>query len=157
FIGMGNMIPIATATGAGFSCQVNQLTFSNFTVGSATGPVFGFFVFDQNGESGLTLNYASTATKGSFGDVVWNMTVTAAPGFFINDVFAQLTGSITGLTTGSAVMGENVFQAGTANLLAHIDLSLPAPPGLAAAIKFFNPVTAVDVFKDQQNISFAGE
>src|SRR5262245_882236 len=151
----GFMIPIATATAAGFSCEVNQLTFSNIQVGTTTATVFGFLIYDKNGESGLTLNYASTATLGHVTDVAWLMDVTAAAGTLIHDVFAELTGSITVLS-GQAVMGENVLEQGTNKFLAHLDLSLPAPPGLAADTKFFTPVAGVSVSKDQQNTVFAG-
>lgn len=162
FITMGNLIPIATATASGFSCEVNQLTFSNIQVNNSGGPLFGFFVYNQNGESGLTLNYANTSVGGVVTDAAWLMTVTAAPGVLINDVFAQLTGSVTALATGlppgpagqHAFLSEDVLQLGTSNVVAHIDLSLPAPPGLSADTKFFTtPVSGVSVFKNQQNVS----
>jgi hypothetical protein len=156
FVGMGGFIPVATATASSFSCEVGQLTFSNMDVANSPGSiVFGFIPYEKNGEFGLTLNYAAVAMGGSFSDVAWLFDVTAAPGVLIHDVFAELNGTIT-FFSGVATLGENVFVQGTSDLLAHLDLSLPAPPGLAADTKFFSPVAGVSVSKDQQNISFAG-
>jgi hypothetical protein len=157
FVGGFGFIPILTATSGGFSCEVGQLTFSDITVTNSPGSVvFGFIPYQQNGEFGLQLNYGLVAQGGSIADLSWQMNVVAAPGVLINDVFAQLTGTIT-FFAGSAVLGEDVFEKGTtppdSNLLAHIDLSLPAPPGKSSDTKFFTPVAAVHVFKDQANIS----
>jgi hypothetical protein len=153
FVGVGGVIPVATATASGFSCEVGQLTFSNMDVTNSPGStVFGFIPYEKNGEFGLTLNYAAAARGGSFSDVAWLFDVTAAPGVFINDVFAELNGTIT-FFSGVATLGENVLNSATNALLAHIDLSLP---GLAADTKFFSPVAGVSVSKDQQNVSFAG-
>jgi len=137
--------PVAVYTAAGFSCNVDGVTFSNIavntTVSNGGSVTLGNFtpVNPLPNEFGLLLNYTALApAANSTADVSWSYNVT---GTFINDAFLALAGNTTG--SGQAQVSE-VLSNG-------ITLSLNAPGSTTAT---FAPVSSLFVMKDQ--IDFVG-
>jgi hypothetical protein len=141
---------------AGFSCFIDGITFSNFsvnTVGNVALGNIGPATTAPDGEVGLSINYTSSATNTSpNADVTWNFRATVTDGGpLINDVFAQLIGTITG--SGTATLGEGVTDAITGATLASISLTQPN----TSATQSFTPTGSVNLNKDQQNgVDFTG-
>jgi hypothetical protein len=136
---------VATYTAAGFSCNVDGVTFSNIavnTVTSGSGSVIlgNFTPFTVGAENGLSLNYSAStgATAGSVADVAWTYNVS---GNLLTDAFLSLAASVTG--TGQSSVSE-VLSNGTT-------LSLT---GAGSTTATFTPIGSLGVIKDQNN--FAG-
>ena len=136
--------PVATYTAAGFSCTVDDLTFSNFvvtpTVSNGGSVTLGNFIpFTQGNEFGLTLGYTALApAANATADVLWTYNVS---GLGINDAFLALTGNTTG--SGQAQVGETLSNG--------VTLSLSAPGSTTTT---FTSINSLAVFKDQ--IDFVG-
>jgi hypothetical protein len=141
--------PVATYTAAGFSCNVDGVTFSNFTVTSTGLVTLGnFSPFTLGNEFGLTLNYAATASgTNQSSDVGWTYSVSGAPSL-LNDAFAQLTGTVTG--TGVATLSEQLLNQ-QGQTIGSIVLTAPNTSQTIT----FTPTESLFVLKDQQNFSGA--
>ena len=141
--------PVAVYEAAGFSCNVDGVTFSNFnvtTVGNVTLGNFSPFILGN--EFGLTLNYASAAVgTNQSSDVGWTYSVSGAPSL-LADAFAQLTGTVTG--TGIATLSEQLLNSAGVTVGA---INLTAP-NTSQTINF-TPTQNLFVMKDQQNFSGA--
>jgi hypothetical protein len=103
---LDNLTPSGTTT------TVGNLEFSNFSYLQVTGtppPASGVhvdqFVGPPAGETGLEFSGAFSAPAGTTADWKIKYTVTAAPGFLINDAFLQITGGNLG-GTGSVSVDE---------------------------------------------------
>jgi hypothetical protein len=135
---------VATYTAAGFSCTVDDLTFSNIVVSPTTSgggsvTLGNFIPFTSGDEFGLTLNYTALApVAGATADVLWTY---AVAGTGISDAFLALAGNTTG--SGAAQVSEILSNG--------INLSLNAPGSTTAV---FTPVDNLTVLKDQ--IDFVG-
>jgi hypothetical protein len=136
--------PVSTYTTSGFSCTVDGLTFSNFSVspttsGGGTVTLGNITPFISGDEFGLTLNYTALAsTPGSSADIAWIYNVS---GNGIVDAFLALSGNTTG--SGQVQVAETLSNGVTLNLLT---------PGSTTAT--FAPVDSLAVLKDQ--INFVG-
>jgi hypothetical protein len=143
--------PVATYEASGFSCTLDNLSFSNFvvtTIGSVTLGNFSPATNGPNGEFGLTLNYTSAATGTNVSsDVDWTYVVTAINGASITDAFANFVGTVSG--TGTANLGEDLVNAMTGMTVGSISLTAPN----TSQVINFSPVGAIDATKDQQNFS----
>jgi PEP-CTERM motif len=136
--------PVGTYTAAGFTCTVDDLTFSNFsvttTVSNGGSVTLGSFIpFTLGDEFGLTLSYTALApAANATADVLWTYNVAGAG---INDAFLALAGNTTG--AGVAQVGETLSNG--------VVLSLNGPGSTTAT---FAPINSLAVFKDQ--IDFVG-
>jgi len=139
--------PVATYTTANFSCNVDGVTFSNFTVTSTGLVTLGnFSPFTLGNEFGLTLNYSSTASGTNLSsDVGWTYSVSGAPSL-LADAFAQLTGLVTG--TGTATLSEQLLNL-QGQTIGSIVLTAPNTSQTIT----FTPTQSLFVLKDQQNFS----
>jgi hypothetical protein len=142
--------PVATYTATGFSCTIDNLSFSNikiFTLGSVT--LGNFTPFTIGNENGLALNYGSSATgTNTTSDVDWTYTVSAINGASIVDAFAAFTGTISG--TGFATLGEQLLNA-AGTTIGSIILNAPNTSQTIT----FSPQSELFATKDQQNFSGA--
>ena len=120
------LTPVTTFTTAGFSCNVDGVTFSNFSISPAFDNANTFVQsFTSGNENGLLLNYPAAGTV----DVLWSFMAT---GTFIGDAFASLTGTVIG-TGGSATLAETLLNnanttVGTINLVLFPSPAPPNPP-----------------------------
>jgi hypothetical protein len=135
-----NLVGGGTAT----SCDVDGITFSNMrlTVNAGSIGTPNLLPITLGNESGFQLNYA--AGNGVATDFGWSFTVTAISGF-LNDAFAQLTGT----PTPPATLTENITSNGNPTpptTLATIQLSLP---GITSQTVFYTPQTSLLAVKDQ--------
>src|SRR5258708_4932907 len=100
---------VASYEVAGFSCNVDGVTFSNISIipgGTGSVSLTSLSPFSLGGEFGLTLTYAATAGGAqNNADVAWTMDVS---GNLLTDAFASLTGSVSG--TGTANLGEQLIN-----------------------------------------------
>jgi PEP-CTERM motif len=138
--------PVAVYTAAGFSCDVNGVTFSGISVstltsGGGTVTLGNFTPFSSviggTLESGLALNYiANAGVTGAEADVAWSYTVSGNSGNVIVDAFLSFAGNTTG--TGQAQISE-VLSNG-------VTLSLNAP---GSTIATFPGVPSLFAIKDQ--------
>ena len=137
--------PVATYEAAGFSCEVNGLTFSNIDVsfttsGNGSVTLGNILPFNSGNEHGLSLTYTAVAPDASSTtDIAWTYNVA---GVSISDAFLALVGNIIG--AGEAQVSEILSNG--------VVLSLDAP-GSTTAI--FAPVDSLAVLKDQVN--FVGD
>ena len=138
---------VASYEVAGFSCNVDGVTFSNIAVttitsGSGTVTLGDFSPFTIGGENGLSLSYTANTgtTPGSAADVAWTYTVSGAPNLV--DAFLSFTGTTTG--TGTATISETLSN--------NVTLSLTSPGSTTAN---FPPVGTLGVIKDQNDFSGA--
>lgn len=138
---------VASYEVAGFSCNVDGVTFSNIAVntltsGTGTVALGDFTPITVGAENGLALTYtANTGTQaGSQADVSWIYTVTGTPSLI--DAFASFTGTTTG--TGTADLSETLSNG--------VTLSLTSPGTTTVA---FAPVGSLGVIKDQNDFSGA--
>jgi len=129
---------VSVYEGAGFSCSVNGVTFSNISVSTLGNVTLGNFTpFTQGGEFGLTLNYLAVAGSSSNADVAWSYNVA---GSFLDDVFMAFTGTTTG--TGTASLSETLSNG--------VTLSLNSPGSTSTT---FAPTASLGVIKDQADIA----
>jgi hypothetical protein len=140
------LTPVTTFTTAGFSCNVDGVTFSNFSISPAFDNANTFVQsFTSGNENGLLLNYPAAGTV----DVLWSFMAT---GTFIGDAFASLTGTVIG-TGGSATLAETLLNnanttVGTINLVLFPSPSPPNPPVSQ---------TSLMVVKDQMDVQVPGD
>jgi hypothetical protein len=140
--------PVASYEAAGFSCTLDSLTFSDFTVTTIGSVTLGnFSPFTLGNENGLILNYTSSAVGDNVPSVVdWNYTVAGIPPALISDAFAQFTGTVAG--TGTASLAEQLLNSSGATIGS---ISLTAPN--TSQVITFTPTGTVTALKDQQNFS----
>jgi hypothetical protein len=139
--------PVATYMTAGFSCNVDGVTFSQFNVTTVGLVSLGnFSPFTLGNEFGLTLNFTSTASGLNVtSDVGWTYAVSGAPSL-LADAFAQLTGVVTG--TGVANLSEQLLNAAGAT----VGSIVLTAPNTSQTIQF-TPTESLFVLKDQHNFS----
>jgi hypothetical protein len=139
--------PVSVYTAAGFSCDVNGVTFSNIDVNTVGLVTLGNFTpFILGNEFGLTLNFAAVASgTNQSSDVLWTYSVSGAPSL-LADAFAQLTGLVTG--TGVATLSEQILNT-AGQTIGSIVLTAPNTSQTIT----FTPTQDLFVFKDQQNFS----
>jgi hypothetical protein len=139
---------VATYEGAGFTCNVGSLIFSNFdvsvlTTGSGSVALGNIHPFTLGNESGLTLSYSAVApNSSSTTDVAWTYNV-SGNGVSIIDAFLALSGNTTG--AGQSQVGETLSNG--------VVLSLSAPGTTTAT---FAPIASLAVLKDQVNFVGSG-
>jgi hypothetical protein len=129
--------------GTATSCSVDGITFSNMTLTVNNGSIGtnpNLLPTTIGNEFGFQLNYA--AGNGTATDFTWSFTVTAIAGF-LNDAFAQLTGTPPASLTESIISNGNPTPPTT---LASIQLSLP---GTTSQTVFYTPQTSLMAIKDQ--------
>jgi PEP-CTERM motif len=138
---------VASYETAGFTCSVDGVTFSNFSVttsttGSGSVGLGSFTPFSSGGEFGLTLTYTANTgtTPNSAADVAWTYQVS---GNLLDDAFASLVGSVTG--TGTAVLDELLSNGQSLHL---------SGPNSQTTITFA-PIGTLSVIKDQNDFSGA--
>jgi hypothetical protein len=121
--------PFSTYLATGFSCTVNDKTFSGFsyvptvTGGAVATPAANVTVVPVPVLTPLTLpgpslefDDAWAVGPGQTSDIKIGFTVTAGPGFLIDDLSARLTGTVTG--NGSIKLGETVQSISPAEVFA---------------------------------------
>jgi hypothetical protein len=126
--------------GAGFSCTVGSLTFSNFGY-SGTGTAAGNYdenvgvtpVNDANG-AGFDFNPAMSAGPNEVGDEQISFTVTGS----VDDVYIAFNGGFTG--TGVSTFSEQLNGS--------VIASLSNPPPVFSAHDTFPVITSINVLKD---------
>jgi hypothetical protein len=134
-----------TGGGTATSCSVDGITFSNMTLTVNNGSIGtnpNLLPTTIGNEFGFQLNYAAGGSATTTTDFTWSFTVTAISGF-LNDAFAQLTG------TPPATLTENITSNGNPTpptTLASIQLSLP---GVTSQTVFYTPQTSLMAIKDQ--------
>ena len=130
---------VSVYTAAGFSCNVDGVTFSNINVsislsGAATGSLDGFSIFNQGGEFGLNLLYhAFAANAGDAVDIHWTMNVS---GNLLTDALLALSGQ----TSGSGLIGVNETLSPNG-----VSLTLN---GAGTTVQQFAPIASLTVLKD---------
>jgi hypothetical protein len=125
-----------------FNLMGGGITFSNMrlTVNSGSIGTPNLLPITIGNESGFQLNYAAGPVVAT--DFGWSFTVTAISGF-LNDAFAQLTGTPPATLTESITSNGNPTPPTT---LATIQLSLP---GVTSQTVFYTPQTSLLAVKDQ--------
>lgn len=137
-------------TTPGFTCHVDGLDFSNFTINTTTSGT-GSSVTLGNispvtpipGEFGLELNYSAVApAPGDTADVALSYQVM---GNLIDDAYLALTGVVTG--TGTATVGETLTAIPPTETIPGLSLSAPN----TSTSETFGPTAGLSVLKDQSD------
>jgi hypothetical protein len=146
---------VATYMGAGFSCNVGPVAFSNINVTfsaseNASVVLTSFQPFTLNlgseVEYGLRLLYAANSgnVPGGIADVHWTYNVSALPGFLLSDAYLALVTDVQG--DGSSNASELLITG--------------LPPGVSLSVNgtgfdlvHFDPVASLIALKDQNNFS----
>jgi hypothetical protein len=136
--------PVATYTAAGFSCNVDGVTFSNLSLTVNTGSIGSSPTISPlilGNENSLEVNYS--AGGGTTTDFTFQFTVTAALGSLLTDAFASLTG------LPPASLSESLLGNGNPSLGSVGNISLILPGTSTQTISITPPQFSLLAVKDQ--------